>query len=456
MVEEALNFARGESPGFISLDYITVTEVEFGKEFPVCTNARIRPADETGRMRIEVDIDYSDHITLAIETKVVVNFPTARFAVLPISLGLTLKQLSATIMTEIPPIAIPLPTNSDPIAPSPAILMSLDPDFTLSMSTTSLLGSRAKLQDIPKIEQLILGRLRAWIVDNLVWPKVRVLKLPGLGNKGSVEDSADGEGEYVWVEGTTPEKPPTPGSSFKEPKLPKSTIREADEDEGPTPSSTSCEPSPESFRPTLIPLQNKTLHAKYHNLQLFGSTRSPHTTRRSSPSEINGVMLSNRQRRPSSRLEYHRQHPPDSDGYSNHPKPPGAIPSSDRSIASPRDHHPHRHHHHELGVSSPVTPPSAPDSYFSTSTNDHHRSTRQNRQRSHDGGAPSLTTYNLRSTSTDDQVGWARAGGMTGVPIGLGSPVPNLGFGIRERIRDAERTKSLRAAASGDPADSQR
>jgi hypothetical protein len=50
-----------------------------------------------------VDIDYSDRVTLAIETKVVVNFPTARFAVLPISLGLTLNQLSATVSPNSPP-----------------------------------------------------------------------------------------------------------------------------------------------------------------------------------------------------------------------------------------------------------------------------------------------------------------------------------------------------------------
>lgn len=44
-----------------------------------------------------MDVDYSDHVTLAIETKVVINFPTSRFAVLPVSLGLTLNQLSATV-----------------------------------------------------------------------------------------------------------------------------------------------------------------------------------------------------------------------------------------------------------------------------------------------------------------------------------------------------------------------
>lgn len=110
-------------------------------------------------------------------------------------------------MAEIPPTVIPF-SNGTKGHPSPAILLSLDPDFTLTMSTTSLLGSRAKLQDIPKVEQLILGRLRSWIVDNLVWPKVRILRLPGVGRKGAVEEGEGGEGEFVWIEGVPERRQP--------------------------------------------------------------------------------------------------------------------------------------------------------------------------------------------------------------------------------------------------------
>ncbi|KAA1078978.1 ERMES complex subunit mmm1 [Puccinia graminis f. sp. tritici] len=426
MVEEAMNFARGESPGIISVDYITVTEVEFGKEYPVCTNARVRPADETGRMRIEIDIDYSDRVTLAIETKVVVNFPTARFAVLPISLGLTLNQLSATIMAEIPPIAIPLPMNDDPSAPSPAILMSLDPDFTLSMTTTSLLGSRAKLQDIPKIEQLILGRLRGWIVDNLVWPKVRVLKLPGLGNKGSVEDAADGEGEYVWVEGTTKEK----NSTSKEAK-PKSIIREADEDEGPSSSATSCEPPRGLSHSTLGLSAGIPLNPKYHRSTASGSSSRAVNIPLLSPSEL--TELASRQRHPSTRTDARQQAPPDSDGYSSHPKPPGGLPNSARSIGSFPE--------------SPLPPTLSQDHLKNSVT--HHEWL--NYPRSPD------TPTSASNRLAEDRGRWARAGGMSGVPLGLGgSQTPNLGYGIRERIREAERLKGLRANDLDDSFTSQR
>lgn len=54
------------------------------------------------------------------------------------------------------------------------------PDFHLNLKTTSLLGSRAKLQDIPKIEQLLVARLRAAIQDRFVYPHHMTFALPRL------------------------------------------------------------------------------------------------------------------------------------------------------------------------------------------------------------------------------------------------------------------------------------
>lgn len=64
------------------------------------------------------------------------------------------------------------------------------PDFHLNLKTTSLLGSRAKLQgtpyaawlttDIPKLEQLLVARLRAVIQDRIVYPHHLTFGLPRL------------------------------------------------------------------------------------------------------------------------------------------------------------------------------------------------------------------------------------------------------------------------------------
>lgn len=205
LMEEILNRA---SSSF--LDPIRVTEADFGDAYPIFTNARVRPADDTGRTRIEIDVDYSDQITLAIDTKLLINFPKPRFAVLPVSLSLTISRFSGTLAVELfssDPNATVLPTAapnlaSNPSSAKPAQLptpprsrhqlhFSLHPDFALEASASSLLGSRAKLQDIPKIEQLLISRLRGWIMDRFVWPRYWSLTLPNLVPSPSAARNAD-------------------------------------------------------------------------------------------------------------------------------------------------------------------------------------------------------------------------------------------------------------------------
>lgn len=65
---------------------------------------------------------------------------------------------------------------------------SLHPDFILELASTSLIGSRAKLQDIPKVEQLIIGRIRGWVIENLVWPRVRTFRLPSVNRQRAAQE----------------------------------------------------------------------------------------------------------------------------------------------------------------------------------------------------------------------------------------------------------------------------
>ena len=43
------------------------------------------------------------------------------------------------------------------------------PDFTLELNTTSLMGSRAKLADVPKLHELIQAQVRRVLIERGTW-----------------------------------------------------------------------------------------------------------------------------------------------------------------------------------------------------------------------------------------------------------------------------------------------
>lgn len=202
-MEEILNL-NTLGRGMTFLDPIQVTQVEFGNAYPIFSNAKVRPADDMGRMRIEVDVDYTDCMSLAIETKLLINFPRPRFAILPVSLGLTIERFSGTMAIELfsnssneASFILPTTAKIEPPRSRHELHFSLHPDFTLDATASSLVGSRAKLQDLPKIEQLLVGRVRTYIHDRFVWPKYWTLTLPNLIPRHTQKEHAVDERDSV-------------------------------------------------------------------------------------------------------------------------------------------------------------------------------------------------------------------------------------------------------------------
>jgi len=69
-----------------------------------------------------------------------------------------------------------------PLTPSslPVLTFSISPDFILDLTTTSLMGSRAKLANVPKLHELIQHQARRILLAHTTW---KVL-LPRLANAG--------------------------------------------------------------------------------------------------------------------------------------------------------------------------------------------------------------------------------------------------------------------------------
>lgn len=77
----------------------------------------------------------------------------------------------------ISPPATTTPTN---IPLERYIAISSYSDFVLDLKVQSLIGSRTKLEDIPKLRDLIQTKLRNVYIDKLVYPTFVKIKVPNM------------------------------------------------------------------------------------------------------------------------------------------------------------------------------------------------------------------------------------------------------------------------------------
>ncbi|KAI0840483.1 hypothetical protein F5Y06DRAFT_262885 [Hypoxylon sp. FL0890] len=180
------------------LDEIKITELTLGEDFPIFSNCRIIPVDEDGlslntgpngekrfdanssrakregsRLQARMDVDLSDMITLALETKILLNYPKRLTAVLPVALAVSVVRFSGTLSISF------IPSNPSQSTPTMMTFSFLD-DYRLDFSVRSLVGSRSRLQDVPKIAQIVESRLHRWFDERAVEPRFQEIALPSL------------------------------------------------------------------------------------------------------------------------------------------------------------------------------------------------------------------------------------------------------------------------------------
>lgn len=190
----ALNNAQ-KRPSFI--DEIKITEISLGEEFPIFSNCRVIALEDDaqsggGRLQALMDVDLSDdNLTLAIETSLILNYPKPFSAVLPLALAVSVVRFSGTLaISFVPAVQTSGTTTSNQNldgtssnssgSPKTNLAFSFLPDYRLDLSVRSLIGSRSRLQDVPKVAQLVEARIQAWFEERVVEPRVQVVGLPGL------------------------------------------------------------------------------------------------------------------------------------------------------------------------------------------------------------------------------------------------------------------------------------
>lgn len=214
-----------KKPSFI--DKITVTDISLGEEFPIFSNCRIIAVDDPnsdgGRLQALMDVDLSDdNLSIAVETQLLLNYPKPCSAILPVALSISVVRFSGTLCISLVPASTP-PLDTPSHSPSPTtaqtttagrskredqtsgshshaggsskepsgenppktspksnVAFSFLPDYRLDLSVRSLIGSRSRLQDVPKVAQLVEARVHAWFEERVVEPRVQVVGLPDL------------------------------------------------------------------------------------------------------------------------------------------------------------------------------------------------------------------------------------------------------------------------------------
>ncbi|KAK4621884.1 Maintenance of mitochondrial morphology protein 1 [Fulvia fulva] len=231
----------GSKPSFI--DDIKVTEISLGKEFPIFSNCRVIPVDENGmplkeltglkgeRLQARMDVDLSDVVTLGIETKLVLNYPKPFVMVLPVALAVSVVRFSGTLSLSFQPSqeihsaaaesATPVgqpdkneghPLNPTGHSPTTLTFTFLD-DYRLDLSVHSLIGSRSRLQDVPKIAQLVEDRIHKWFDERVVEPRFQQIVLPSLWPRK--KNTRGGEDEAVVDESAGSSKASVPPLNTK-------------------------------------------------------------------------------------------------------------------------------------------------------------------------------------------------------------------------------------------------
>jgi maintenance of morphology protein 1 len=219
-----------KKPSFI--DTIKVTDISLGEEFPIFSNCRVIAVDDPnsdgGRLQALMDVDLSDdNLSLAIETSLILNYPKPRSAVLPVALSVSVVRFSGTLCISLIPAnasassqgpdstpdTTPLGArslfqqiipetseadeNTSPESPKTGVpktnlAFSFLPDYRLDLSVRSLIGSKSRLQDVPKVAQLVEARIQSWFEERVVEPRVQVVGLPDfwprMGRTGVRED----------------------------------------------------------------------------------------------------------------------------------------------------------------------------------------------------------------------------------------------------------------------------
>ncbi|KAJ1680421.1 ERMES complex subunit mmm1 [Spiromyces aspiralis] len=172
VISEALN--SDVKPALV--DSIRITQFSLGSDFLRIMRARMAQSDEVPLgMRAELELELNDELALGFDTRMLLNWPRFATAALPVSMVVSLTHFSGTLTVDF-----------DITGPEPMLNFSILPDYRLELDVQTLIGSKTKVQNFPRLTELIIYKLHTAFSNKLVSPnKARVrVKHPFVSNPG--------------------------------------------------------------------------------------------------------------------------------------------------------------------------------------------------------------------------------------------------------------------------------
>lgn len=222
-IYHSLDTALNSSSAASYTSHINITEINIGDDYPIFSNCRV--VDNNGRLEVKLDVDISDTLTLAGETSFLINKPKPGTASLPGQFTASIVRFSGCLSLSLVTIAKASKSeenmsddekakalearmvniNSEPLendrpADETALLYYFAPDFRLEIEFKSLIGSRAKLENTPRVSSMVENLLRNWFIENYIEPKFQIVKIPSLWPEQAPESATP----------STPSTPTTP------------------------------------------------------------------------------------------------------------------------------------------------------------------------------------------------------------------------------------------------------
>ncbi|CAI8504984.1 unnamed protein product [Hanseniaspora opuntiae] len=145
------------------------------------------PTIEIGSTSLEatIDIDWEDRLAFGVETQLSLNFPKPLSGSLPMELTISLIKFQATLTFSL--------TTGEEFAKAYKgvhateedmsgyfLMFSFSPEYTMEFKIDSLIGSTTKLENIPKISDIIQYQIKKWFVERCVNPRFQFTRLPNV------------------------------------------------------------------------------------------------------------------------------------------------------------------------------------------------------------------------------------------------------------------------------------